>query len=458
MATLVYSQTAATTIAVCATEPTCCIHVGQSFGIGTGRFANDANANASADACTDSDSDSDNDNDNGSDTNIGDDDCPTGSTHDANGDANGGGGGDGAPGDIVAVGKDPVRALRQNTPLDLKDFLFGRSISTTMGVVFPNAKYFYNTATAPNGIATTTTATITTINNAFASADIAYVRVCVKKYTKVLYEQARLRGCTDSAAREIAMYEAMQARGLATHAKLLYYFADEKQDIFLLLESGVRDLMDMVQDLDWNWRKSQQIIHQVLLHLLRLHASNIVHLDISPENVLQMPDGSFKLCDFALAREVDNKQEHNFNVLGATDDYDGKVIGKRNFAHPHWYARLPLSGRQADLWSAAILLFSLCTTTYPYDYETNYELRILEPNKLFFRFIRDPLSVAKLTVPAEVYLDPLFVSAMDLVQRLLRPEANLQRLLSDHSFLCRVTATPTATPTTAATAAQRMNL
>lgn len=80
---------------------------------------------------------------------------------------------------------------------------------------------------------------------------------------------------------------------------------------------------------------------QQLLSMLRplmedigkLHASGIIHRDISPDNIMWMPDGSLKLLDFGCARSMEDGKsmsvllKHGFAPWSSTDARSGALYG-----------------------------------------------------------------------------------------------------------------------------------
>ncbi len=119
----------------------------------------------------------------------------------------------------------------------------------------------------------------------------------------------------------------------------------------------------------------------------------LVHRDVSPQNVLIGFDGSVKLIDFGLAR----------SRLLPSRTLGSLAIGKYGYMSPEQARHLPLDGR-ADLYSAAVMLFEVFTGERLVDEQDQSTLweRVLNPDH------RRPKSVLP-SLPSEV--DELIVRA-----------------------------------------------
>lgn len=90
---------------------------------------------------------------------------------------------------------------------------------------------------------------------------------------------------------------------------------------------------------------------------------NLVHRDISPENILLSRSGAVKVADFGIARIEREVQ------LTAADTFRGKL----GYAAPEQIMGLPVT-RQADLWAIGVTMFELLTGQKPFVTETESEL------------------------------------------------------------------------------------
>ena len=87
------------------------------------------------------------------------------------------------------------------------------------------------------------------------------------------------------------------------------------------------------------------LLGPILEALSHVHAAGLVHRDISPDNIMVLPDGSTKLLDFGAARYVENAdagQERNTST---------QAILKHGFAPPEQYSTHGALGPWTDVYA-----------------------------------------------------------------------------------------------------------
>ncbi|CDW78758.1 protein kinase domain containing protein [Stylonychia lemnae] len=133
------------------------------------------------------------------------------------------------------------------------------------------------------------------------------------------------------------------------------YFTIQDQFVIIteLAENDLKSYRKANQDI------SNGEIIEIMIQLMKgtnyLHKQNIMHRDLSPDNILVFRNGTeFKLCDLGLS----------------TPNVQSKVyVGKQYFKAPE----IKISNdseygynHQVDIWSAGVILYYLCTEQYNY--------------------------------------------------------------------------------------------
>ena len=98
------------------------------------------------------------------------------------------------------------------------------------------------------------------------------------------------------------------------------------------------------------------ILKKLLPSLDILHKHNIIHRDITPENIMLCLDGDVKLIDFGSARYFSEDKKDNYSV-----------ILKPGFAPLEQYQRNGNQGAWTDIYSLALSLYYGMTLNIPYD-------------------------------------------------------------------------------------------
>ena len=143
-------------------------------------------------------------------------------------------------------------------------------------------------------------------------------------------------------------------------------------------------------------------------------ALNVVHRDVSPQNVILSGTGEVKLIDFGIAKAVDQLSEHTRT---------GVLKGKISFMSPE-QALGQRVDRRADVWAAGVVLYQLLAGRLPFRGENQLETLHLISRKERAPEIQGlPKPLAKLLERVlEPELDKRIASAAEL-------EVELERLI-----------------------------
>jgi serine/threonine protein kinase/tetratricopeptide (TPR) repeat protein len=107
------------------------------------------------------------------------------------------------------------------------------------------------------------------------------------------------------------------------------------------------------------------IARQVAEALAVAHASQIIHRDIKPDNVMVRPDGYVKLLDFGLARAQPEQYAGGTTVAGSSLTESGLILGTIGYMAPE-QARGEAVAAEADVFSLGVVLYELVTGRHPF--------------------------------------------------------------------------------------------
>lgn len=135
-------------------------------------------------------------------------------------------------------------------------------------------------------------------------------------------------------------------------------FCEENGTAYIIMD--FLDGMDLKEYLKRNGRLAPAdavaLLLPVMRSLQRVHADGIIHRDISPDNIMVLPDGRTKLLDFGAAREVSE-----------TDIKSLSVILKPGYAPEEQYRSKGHQGPWTDVYALAATLYRCIVGTAPDD-------------------------------------------------------------------------------------------
>src|SRR5260370_30540566 len=144
------------------------------------------------------------------------------------------------------------------------------------------------------------------------------------------------------------------------------------------------------------WEEVVEIGKQVCAALKHAHDQGIVHRDIKPSNLMVTADGTVKLTDFGIAKDLDVTQLTAANCTVGTASYMSpeQCRGERDLTF------------KSDLYSFGVVLYELLTGRRPFLAETTMDMFLAHVNGTFER-------PSRLALDIPIWLDTLVCQLME---------------------------------------------
>ena len=154
-------------------------------------------------------------------------------------------------------------------------------------------------------------------------------------------------------------------------------FFEENNTAYIVMEylDGVslkKYLQENTADGKLPLEDAKQIIRPVMTALKSVHAQNIVHRDISPDNIFILYDGRVKLLDFGAARLAEGEGEKTLSI-----------IIKPGYAPHEQYRSKSVQGPFTDIYALGATLYRMLTGEVPVESSDRVANdRLILPSKL----------------------------------------------------------------------------
>jgi serine/threonine-protein kinase len=206
-------------------------------------------------------------------------------------------------------------------------------------------------------------------------------------------------GSTSAAAldrfeREITILKQLNHRnivrfyGAGRHAKLRYFAME-------FIEGESLDKV-MARRGRMTWEEVVKLGQQLCAALQHAHEQGIIHRDLKPSNIMVLRDGTLKLTDFGIAKDMD------LEGLTATNC----TVGTASYMSPEQCKGNTHLTPKSDLYSLGVLLYELVTGRKPFQADNAMEMFLQHVQGTFER-------PSRLVLDIPVWLDTLICQLLE---------------------------------------------
>jgi serine/threonine protein kinase len=123
------------------------------------------------------------------------------------------------------------------------------------------------------------------------------------------------------------------------------------------------------------WEEVVDLGQQLCAALQHAHEKGIIHRDLKPSNLMILPEGTLKLTDFGIAKDIDVTA-----LTGANN-----TIGTASYMSPEQCRGDPNISYKSDLYSLGVVFYELITGRKPFIAENAMDLFMMHVNGTFER-------------------------------------------------------------------------
>ncbi|CCF57277.1 hypothetical protein KAFR_0C02840 [Kazachstania africana CBS 2517] len=147
------------------------------------------------------------------------------------------------------------------------------------------------------------------------------------------------------------------------HENIISIFDIQKPDsfenfneVYIIQELMQTDLHRVISTQELSDDHIQYFIYQTLRAVKILHGSNVIHRDLKPSNLLINSNCDLKVCDFGLARIID---EHNNSDAYSKQNGMTEYVATRWYRAPEVMLTAAKYSKAMDVWSCGCILAEL---------------------------------------------------------------------------------------------------
>lgn len=166
----------------------------------------------------------------------------------------------------------------------------------------------------------------------------------------------------------------MRVRAKLVHPNIVTFFTAMPLEGRLVMTTELVEGLPLSERLQLGpipWREAVDFARQVLAAVDCAHQQQIVHRDISPDNIVVIPGGVLKLTNFRLAKSI-----HSLHLT-----QNGAILGCLKYTSPEQVKDSEALDHRSDLYSIGIVLYEMLAGRTPFNSPSQFELMLAHVNQ-----------------------------------------------------------------------------
>lgn len=221
-----------------------------------------------------------------------------------------------------------------------------------------NGKYLLGRALGSGGFGITYIALDLHLQVVVAIKELYLKKISIREEGKNISVNSKDKACFEDnkrrflkEARVLAMFNEKDNEGVV----IVKDHFEENNTAYIVMEylDGCT-LKEMVKKQKLSFEQIKNLLEPVCHALVKIHQFGVMHLDVSPDNIMVLSDGRAKLLDFGGAK-----------VIGAKDN--NVIAFKRGYAPPEQYMENGKIGQWTDVYAMAATIYYCITGVRPID-------------------------------------------------------------------------------------------
>ncbi|MBI5226990.1 serine/threonine protein kinase [Candidatus Micrarchaeota archaeon] len=143
---------------------------------------------------------------------------------------------------------------------------------------------------------------------------------------------------------------------------------------------------------DLSWKEASFYIKQMLEGLMAVHGQDILHRDLKPENIIILADGTVKILDFGIAKDITRS-----NLTA-----QGQLFGTPDYMSPEQMTDPGAVDLRSDIFALGVIMFEMVADASPFTQYNGHNYTDLVREKLAGKYFTPSAVRSDILLPPNI--------------------------------------------------------